>query len=33
VLEQFGRAVARHFTWSELGKEQALYVKDFGARP
>jgi RimJ/RimL family protein N-acetyltransferase len=32
VLEHIGLAFERHFTWSELGKEQALYVKDFGTR-
>jgi len=28
VLEHAGLAFERHFTWSELGKEQALYAKD-----
>jgi RimJ/RimL family protein N-acetyltransferase len=28
VLEHAGFAFERHFTWSEIGKEQALYAKD-----
>ena len=28
VLEHVGFVFERHFTWSEIGKEQALYAKD-----
>ena len=28
VLEHVGFVFERHFTWSELGKEQALYGMD-----